>query len=299
MSLHRPTATLTALAFLVVAPPIAAAAEPGAGEPAASAPAATAAASSAPSAAAGSQGNVEKAQVEPDSSEHLRGLEIMLRPTFGGAGGKSPLHAAPGLGGTIPPVFDGVSSPYGAGFGIGAELGFRFHPIVSAGLRGYIESLSATAPDATVKDISRSRKSAGLYLRGYPLSLSGKIRRYIDPWIATGVTYINDRQSFQAPASVTDGRTIRTVDASYQVEHHAIGVPLGIGIDYRLTRAVSLGPSFEYTFVTGLGGCVKATAAGMAEGKFCTDNDGPTKAAAVADSFGSWTLGLNLRLTPF
>jgi hypothetical protein len=69
-----------------------------------------------------------------------------VRPTLGGAGADSPLVVAPGarVVGEIPSVLRG-GSPYGTSFGAGAMLGYRFHPLVSAGLRGDFGSLESRA----------------------------------------------------------------------------------------------------------------------------------------------------------
>src|SRR4051812_5506516 len=87
----------------------------------------------------------EKADAD-DSGTHLTSLELMLRPTLGGAGGSSLVHTGPGISGNTSKVFDGSASPYGASFGVGAEVGFRFHPVIAAGLRGDLATVSSTAP---------------------------------------------------------------------------------------------------------------------------------------------------------
>lgn len=230
-----------------------------------------------------------------DGSKHLSGLEIGVRPTFGGAGADSPLVVAPGarVVGDIPSVLRG-GSPYGVSFGAGAMLGYRFHPLVSAGLRGDFGSVSATDPNDGTRGLSRDWQSAGLYMRAYPLAWHDAIRSYVDPWISAGVTYVHDGQTFARPAGTASGTT---VSADWQLDSHSIGVPLGIGVDYRVTKAISVGPSFEYVIMNPIAGCAKQSAPGFQANRICTDNEGG--AALLAEARGAWNVGLAIRLTPF
>jgi opacity protein-like surface antigen len=273
------------LASLAALAPDARAAEPS-GAPAAPGGSAGPAVSAAPAAEASADA----------SGDHLRSLELTLRPSLGNVGASSPLHVAPGarVVGDVPAVLGGGASPYGSSAGVGAAIGFRFHPLFSMGLRADLATVSASAPDDGTTDLSRSRQSAGLYARAYPLALSAAVRRWIDPWVSAGVSYVHDGQSFHHPAATSRGTT---VDGTWSLDEHAIGVPLAVGVDYRVTRAISIGPSFEYTLLAPIAGCAKLSAAGFQDTRFCTDNTGPQ--ALVADGAGSWNVGLDLRVTPF
>ena len=231
-----------------------------------------------------------------DSGSHLTTLELMVRPTLGGAGGSSLVHMNPSIAGNSSKVFNGTASPYGATFGVGAEIGFRFHPLIAAGLRADLSKVSATAPSDGTTDLSRSRQSGGLYLRGYPLALTPSVRKHIDPWFATGVMYMHDTQSYHVPAATSTGGT---VDSSVKLTHHGVGIPLAIGVDYRVTRAISIGPSFEYTFLVPIAGCASQSAAGYQDNERCSGGNSAASKAVIADSTGAWTAGLDLRFTPF
>lgn len=238
----------------------------------------------------------ETAEPTPDDGgAHLSGLEIMVRPTLGGAGAASPIVASPSArtASGVPSILSGAT-PYGASLGAGAQLGFRFHPLVSAGLRGDFGTVSASAPSDGTKELSRSWQSAGLYVRAYPLALSPSVRRWVDPWIAAGITYMHDGQRFGLPAKTSAGTT---VDAEWQLDSHAIGVPLAVGLDYRVTPALSVGPSFEWILTSPIAGCAKQSAAGFQANRLCTDNEGPN--ALVADAAFAWNVGLGIKLTPF
>jgi len=229
-----------------------------------------------------------------DTAAHLTALELMVRPTLGGAGGGSLVRA--NIPGNSSKIFDGSASPYGTSFGIGGELGFRFHPLVSAGLRGDFATVSATAPNDGTTDLSRSRYSTGLYARAYPLAMNESLRKQFDPWFATGVTYMHDTQSFHVPAATNVGTT---VDSTVKLVHHGVGVPLAIGFDYRITRAISIGPSFEYTFLVPIAGCGTQSAAGFQPNEICSGGSSASSKAVLAESTGSWTAGLDIRFTPF
>jgi hypothetical protein len=237
----------------------------------------------------------EKTPVD-DSGTHLTSLELMLRPTLGGAGGGSLVHAGSGVNGGLPSrIFDGSASPYGASYGIGAEVGFRFHPVIAAGLRGDFAKVSASAPNDGTTGLSRSRQSAGLYLRAYPLALTESVRKHVDPWFGTGVLYMHDTQDFHVP--YTSGGT--TLDTTVNLEHHAVGIPLALGVDYRVTRAISIGPSFEYTLLAPIAGCGTVSAPGLDGSPTCSGGKGASSKAIIADSTGAWTAGLDIRFTPF
>jgi hypothetical protein len=223
------------------------------------------------------------------SDVHLRGLEVMVRPTIGSVGGESPIIAKTNNPNEVPAAVRPGAKPYGISPGVGAQLGFRFHPLVSAGLRGDLNTVSIDAPNDGSQNLSRSRQSAGLYARAYPLALNEKLRQHIDPWVSAGVTYVHDGTSFQFAE--------KGITATYQVDSHSIGVPVGVGVDYRITKWLSTGPSFEYIFLNPVAGCLKGTAGGQ-EARVCTD-DKDAKDGLVAQSIGAWNVGLTLRVTPF
>ena len=238
----------------------------------------------------------EKTEPKANDPAHLTSLELTLRPTLGSAGGSSLVQLSPSVQGNRSSILAGTAAPYGAMFGIGGEVGFRFHPLVSAGLRADFAKISATAPNDGTTDLSRSRVSAGLYARVYPLGLNESLRRRFDPWVATGALYLHDAQSFHAPAATNVGTT---VDAQVDLVSHDVGVPLGVGFDYRITPAISVGPSFEYTFLVPIAGCATQSAAGFSANELCSGGSSASSKSVLAESTGAWTAGIDLRFTPF
>lgn len=241
-----------------------------------------------PNAAAG-----EKADQDPGST-HLSGLELVLRPSFGGAPATSPVRYAPnaqaGLSGADPGAVAGGASPFGGGFVGQAMVGARFHALVSAGLRAGYRSASASVQSDGTTDLTRSAWDAGLYLRAYPLAMSPAIRKHIDPWVGTGVGYMRDVQSYKRP--------LGNVSVDWTLDHHAVAVPLGVGVDYRVLPMLSVGPSFEYTLANTVAGCLKASTStpGFVGSSYCSNED-PGKQFVKADSYGVWSAGLDVRAT--
>jgi hypothetical protein len=221
---------------------------------------------------------------------HLRGLEVTLRPTVGGGSGTSPITVS-GNSADAPAVFRSNVAPYGLAGGTGMQIGYRFHPIFSAGIRGDYQHYSADTPNDGTKDLSRNSESVGLYTRLYPLALSHTLRQKLDPWVGAGVMYVRDAQSFS--------RQEQKVNATWEIESHAIGIPIGIGFDYRVTDWLSAGPSVEYVIMNPVVGCAKANAPGYPESRVCTDDTSGKSGGLVASSAGTWNAGLTLRVTPF
>jgi len=228
----------------------------------------------------------KEAPKEPASDAHLRGVEIALRPTFGGAGGDSPVVAKDS---SAPMALQSGSSAYKWAAGVGMQVGWRFHPFVSAGVRVDLGRVSTETPADGTKDLGRETMAAGLYSRIYPLALNESARRHFDPWIGLGAGYARDVVSFTRPEGPNK------IDVKWEAQRHAIAIPLGIGFDYRATEWLSVGPSLEYVLMNPVAGCVKVSAGNQSE-QVCTDD---SNGKLVASTTGAWNAGLMLRVTPF
>lgn len=225
---------------------------------------------------------------DADERRGLTGLEIVLRPSFGGAGSASPVkYTGPTDPRTDPGAVATGASPYSAGFVGQAMLGYRFHPIVSGGLRAGLRQASASATNDGATDLKRSSWDAGFYVRAYPLAMTPSVAKHLDPWVGVGVGYMRDTQSYKRP--------LTGVPVDWTLDHHAVAVPLGIGVDYRVHPLVSLGPSFEYTLANSVAGCMKAAAAGGGS-TYCS-NESPGDKVIKSDGYGVWTAGLDVKAT--
>ncbi len=234
----------------------------------------------------------------PPTDTHLRGLELTLRPALGSAPSTSPVRFAPSSGVRFagdPGALLTGASPYGAGFVGQVFLGYRFHPLVSGGLRGGLRTSSASSLSDGSTGLERSAWDAGFYVRGYPLALMESVRKYVDPWISVGVGYTRDVQSFRRAVPTSTGGT---VNADWMLDHHSVVIPIAIGLDYRVLPMLSVGPSFEYALASAVAGCAKQSAPGFTSSSLCT-NEEPGKSALKAEGYGVWSAGIDLRLTLF
>lgn len=220
----------------------------------------------------------------PASEAHLKGLEIVVRPTVGGVGGDAPVTVT---GGDAPAAMKAGSGMYKWAAGVGTQIGWRFHPFVSAGVRFDLGRVAAEDDTNQTKNLGRETMGAGLYARIYPLAMNESLRRHIDPWIGGGIGYAHDVVSFEM--------TERSSTFDIKAERHALAIPIGVGFDYRATEWLSLGPSFEYAIMNPLAGCLKASAGSRSE-QICT---GDSSNNLVASSTGAWNAGITLRVTPF
>ena len=225
----------------------------------------------------------------------LKGFELMLRPSFGGAPSGSPVRFQPDAGTQVqgdPGALLQGAQPWGPGFVGQATVGYRFLPQLSAGLRGGIRTQSGSSVSDGSQNLSRNAWDAGFYVRGYPLAGFEGISKYIDPWIGTGIGYMRDTQSFTRGIPTTNGGS---VPGDISLEHHAVVIPIAIGVDYRVLKFLSLGPSFEYQIASSVAGCARTTVLGN-ESSYCS-NESPGSKFIKAESYGVWTAGLDAKVT--
>jgi len=231
-----------------------------------------------------------------DPTSGLKGFELLLRPSFGGAPSDSPVRFQPSGGAQVqgdPGALLQGASPWSPGFVGQAAVGYRFLPFLSAGLRAGIRTSSGTNLSDGSQNLSRTSWDAGFYVRAYPLAGVESISKYIDPWVGTGIEYMRDTQSFQRNLPTSTGGSVL---GDVSLDHHAIAIPMAIGVDYRVTRFLSLGPSFEYTLANANAACAKTSAPGFSGSTYCS-NEAPGSSFIKAQSYGVWTAGLDAKLT--
>jgi hypothetical protein len=226
------------------------------------------------------------------------GLEVVLRPGYGSAGDKSPVlyeptgvvQMAPG---TVGSIWAGTARPYGGGFVLDGAVGYRPLPFVSFGLTGgWRKSAVSSSGIQDASGISRSGLQVGFYGRGY-LPLVGMLTN-LDPWASVGATYVYDKQTYDQPITVTG---LGTISMPIGLTHHGVGIPLGLGIDYRVLPFLAVGPSFQYEIVVPVAGCMTTSPnqAGLIGVSQCSDADSRVRVTA-AKNYGVWSVGLSLRL---
>jgi hypothetical protein len=231
-----------------------------------------------------------------DALAGLKGFELMLRPSFGGAPSDSSVKFAPTNGAAFagdPGALMTGASPWGNGFVGQATIGYRFLPLLSAGLRGGFRSASGTDLSDGSTSLSRTGWDAGFYLRLYPATFAPSIAKYVDPWISAGVGYQNDVQSLKRALPTASGGTVQ---GDVSLEHHAVTVPIAVGVDYRVTRFLSLGPSFELAVNNPVAGCAAFSASGFVGSTYCSNSE-PGKSFVKAETYPAWSAGLDAKVT--
>jgi len=195
---------------------------------------------------AGSTATTTAWATHPDH-EGERGIEVSLSLGVGGFGDTDErLFLAPRDVASGAPSYEAFTG----GLALQGQLGYRIAPFVSAGVSFNVQSLEATqlhSPQETgfgARD-SFSSWQMGVYGRFYPMAMMhahrsnprvffrgwGDLRR-LDPWVSLGFTL---SQQITRDRSYTDPLNI----ASWQTRF--VGVPIGIGAEYRITPSLAAG----------------------------------------------------------
>jgi hypothetical protein len=109
-----------------------------------------------------------------------------------------------------------------------------------------------------------------------------------------GATYVYDKQSFDQVITV-DG--LGDISMPITLTHHGVGIPLSIGVDYHVLPFLAVGPAFRYQPVIAVAGCMDThpTQANLIGAGYCSTEDSK-KRITSAESYGAWSLALELRL---
>jgi len=211
------------------------------------------------------------------------GLEAMVISGLGSAGDKSPVIATSTSIGEE--IWAGTVKPYRAGPLVDGAIGYRLLPFLSFGMAGgWRQSGSSSIPGrSTYPDPRRQGLEIGLYLRGY-LPLPGVLTR-LEPWFSVGTSYVYDKQDY-------DYGTPRgsTIAPHFTLTHHGVGIPLSLGVDYRVLPFLAVGPSFRYEHVTGVSACGRSD---DVQTTYCSSD---SSALVSASNYAIWSVQLQVRL---
>lgn len=196
----------------------------------------------------------EASATHPDY-EGEKGLELQLMPV--GVGGAFTHDESMFLSTNDLPRPD-TSVPldsFGPSYAANLAVGWRFHPVVSAGLLGGYQALSSAQTFTSAEgafqptDILRAFR-VGAYARVYPMAFfdgalhnprvmfhSWTDRRRFEPWLSVGVEFAN----FQRDRSYSD---VSRLDSYSQWRTSYVGVPIGVGAEYRVLQSLAVGLSF-------------------------------------------------------
>ncbi|MBL8603821.1 MAG: hypothetical protein JNK72_17980 [Myxococcales bacterium] len=140
-----------------------------------------------------------------------------------------------------------------------AQLGWRFNPVVSAGLQYNYQSLSATGNYSNTEANFGARDTLssyhfGVYARFYPLALRAAVQhnrrvffngygdlRRLEPWLSVGVGFA---QSISRDRSYTEPQNRTSWVTS------GVAVPIGLGAEYRLTQPLAVGVQLSMVPIT-------------------------------------------------
>jgi hypothetical protein len=238
--------------------------------------------------------------------EGERGLELSL---LAGVGGALTHHEGVFLPASQLPrsEFSEPFDSFGPSFAGDLAVGWRFAPFVSAGLRGGYQALS-TANVFTASEAANGPVDAigafhvGAYGRLYPMAFfngsrhnprvffaSFTDRRRFDPWVSLGMEYAQFRRA----------RTYEDVSAQGSratwTTHH-LGLPIGLGVEYRLTQPLAVGLGFSITPLFVLGTSEDKIIRRLTPGSDTTETSNRSYDPATGNN-ASFTVTLNVRYT--
>ncbi|MFO0606059.1 MAG: hypothetical protein U0324_22995 [Polyangiales bacterium] len=238
--------------------------------------------------------------------EGERGLELSL---FGGIGGAFTHDEGVFLPTTSLPRAE-FSEPYdsfGPSFAGDLAAGWRFAPYVSAGLRGGYQALTTanvfTSAEAGLGPTDTIRAfHVGAYGRVYPMAFfngsrhnprvffdSWGDRRRFEPWLSVGVEYMQFHR----------GRTygdVRFQGSSASWTTHYLGIPVGVGVEYRLFQPLAVGLGFTVTPLVAGGADEDKVIRQITTGSDTTSQSARSYAPA-ADANAAFSVTLNVRYT--
>jgi len=238
------------------------------------------------------------ASLAPTRAFAVVGLEVSLRPGLGSAGSDSPvLYKPTGLAKMQPEsvgsIWAGTAKPYGVGITLDAAVGYRFSHFASVGIAGgwRQSGVDDKAASDQLTNVGRSALQIGLYGRGYLPTLLPNL----DPWFSVGVAYLYDKQTYDQSIDVSG---LGKVPFTISLQHHGLGIPIGVGLDFKVLRFLALGASVQYEIVPGVAACMETSPhnpnmLGVSE---CSTADSKVRVTS-AETYGTWSAGLDVRLS--
>ncbi len=238
--------------------------------------------------------------------EGERGIELQFMPGIGGAfthheGVFLPTEELPR------PEDREPTDSFGASAGFALSAGYRFTPYLSAGVTGSYQLLSESnlypAAEAGLGPVDTIRSfQVGAYARVYPMAFfngsrtNARVffdtwtdRRRFEPWLSLGV-------SFAQYSRARDYADVSYVGSYTNWTTRYIGIPVGIGVDYRLIPSLAVGLAFNVTPLAGGGTSKERSIHESRPGIDMTTNSSASYAPG-ADSNTSFFLGLSVRYT--
>lgn len=238
--------------------------------------------------------------------EGERGIEVQFMPGIGGAFTHHDGVFLPSQ--ELPRPEDGEPiDSFGASAAFSLAAGYRITPYLSAGLTGSYQLLAQTDlyPRAELGlgpyDTIRSFQ-VGAYARVYPMSFfNGSAtnprvffdtwtdRRRFEPWLSLGV-------SFAQFSRLRDYTDVSYVGSYTRWTTRYLGIPIGVGVDYRIIPSLAVGLAFNVAPLVG-GGTSKERSIHESRPGVDQTTTSSTEYAPAADSNTSYFVGLSVRYT--
>ena len=195
--------------------------------------------------------------------EGERGLELQLSGGVGGALTHDESVFLPSEELPRPEVRPPTDS-FGANFGFDLSAGYRFTPYLSAGLSGGYQSLVAANQFSPSEADFRPHDAissfhVGAYARVYPMAFfngsrqnprvffdTWTDRRRFEPWLSLGV-------SVAQYGRFRNYEDVRVRDSYTRWTTTYLGIPVGLGVDYRIIPSLAVGLNATFTALVGGG----------------------------------------------
>lgn len=157
------------------------------------------------------------------------GVEFVLRPGVGvwSDSSTTPFSSAPAS--RFPTTQPGIA--------LQIELGYRFHPRLSAGARAGFQRIGTGDVDGY--SARNGVVTAGAYFR-YALPLDRDFRHEV--WASVGVDVYASFSRTLTPIAATDRMGLSTAPNATRIDYSAIGLPLMLGVDFGVNQHLSVGP---------------------------------------------------------
>jgi hypothetical protein len=207
----------------------------------------------------------------------MRGIEIELGGGVQTGGSNSPVQSSTLFGdaggptngfarGSILDPAGGSSigqgfSPYSVDpFAFSARVGYRLTHELSFGVffsfAQYLVNDGADtgdAPDGT-SQLQRQQVTVGAYARYY----FTHVHRRLQPWVSLGVGLDYDIAAYTRPLGGATGMMSGQPETgNFILQQEGIVVPLAVGLDWRLAPNFAIGPTFGYSHIFAIKGCIE------------------------------------------
>lgn len=184
-------------------------------------------------------------------------------------------------------IYEGSEAPFRGAVTTNAGVGYRPAQRFSVGLGGsFIQFFSAVTAGEGSSGLLRRVIGIAPYVRLYQ-----EVSPSIEAWLSLSAGYAQDTITFDRMTAA--GGT--TAQGKWTLTHQGLAFPITIGVDWRPTSWLYLGPSAQYLGVIALRGCLAISAPNL-DHRWCSSDD---PSVTRAFSHQNVSLGLSVRAAVF